>query len=409
MLMNIIKEFPILKNQENNQRLVYLDNAATTQKPNVVIDAVMDYYTNSNANPHRGVYELAAKATDIYENGRDKVAKFINSKSPNNIIFTKNTTEALNLLAYSYAGNNIDKGDEILITISEHHANLIPWQMVAKEKGAILKYIYLNDDGIYSQEEIDSKISDRTKIVSVASVSNVLGTRNPVEYLIKKAHEVGAVAIVDAAQSVAHTKTDVQALDADFLVFSGHKMYAPMGVGVLYGKSKLLNSMPPFLTGGDMIIAVHEQESSFAKAPSGFEAGTQDVGGVAGLSAAIDYINSIGLDKIEKHELKLTKYAMEKFKQLDYVKVYGNTSNIELRNGIISFNIGDIHPHDVATIMDLSGVTIRAGHHCAQPLMEFFNIHSCCRASFGVYNNEKDVDALIEAIETVRRTFDFGA
>lgn len=407
--MNVKKDFPIFDILENGENLVYLDNAATTQKPEVVINAISDYYRFSNANPHRGVYALAGVSTDIYENARKKTAGFIRAKSSENIIFTKNTTEALNLIATCYAMRELKEGDEILIGISEHHANLIPWQQVCKKTGAVLKYLYLNQEGLYSQEEIDSKITSKTKLVSMATISNVLGTYNPVEYLIKKAKSVGAVTVVDAAQSIAHTVTDVQSMNADFLVFSGHKAYAPMGLGVLYGRSELLNSMQPYQFGGDMIVSVSEQEASFAKAPNRFEAGTQNVEAAAGLSAAIDYMEKIGLDRILQYEHELIDYAMERLRELPYVTVYGNTSDISLRNGIISFNIDEVHPHDVATIMDATGVTVRAGHHCAQPLMKHLGIHSCSRMSIGVYNDRTDIDTFVSAIENVRRTLNFGA
>lgn len=406
--MNVRKDFPIFDILENGENLIYLDNAATTQKPNPVIDAISDYYRLSNANPHRGVYALAGVSTDIYENARKTVAEFIGAKSSDSIVFTKNTTESLNLIASSYAMNVLKPKDEILITISEHHANLIPWQQVAKKTGATLKYLYLNKDFIYTKEEIDSKINSNTKIVSMATISNVLGTYNPVEYLIEKAGEVKALTILDAAQSIAHMPTDIQKLKADFMVFSGHKAYAPMGIGVLYAKTELLNSMEPYQTGGDMILSVSEQEASFAKAPNRFEAGTQNVEAAAGLTAALNYISGLGIDKIMAYEHDLILYAMEKLKQIPYVQVYGNTSKPELRNGIIAFNIDEVHPHDVATIMDATGVTVRAGHHCAQPLMKHLGIHSCNRMSVGIYNDKKDIDAFVSAIENVRRTLSLG-
>lgn len=407
--MNVKKDFPIFDILENGENLVYLDNAATTQKPSVVIDAITDYYRLSNANPHRGVYALAGVSTDIYENARKRVAEFIHAESSDCIIFTKNTTEALNLIAHSYAMNTLKEGDEILIGISEHHANLIPWQQVCKKTGAVLKYLYLNEDFTYDQEEIDLKINEKTKIISMATVSNVLGTCNPVEYLIEKAHQTGAIAIVDAAQSIAHLPTDVQRLNPDFLVFSGHKAYAPMGIGVLYGKESLLNEMIPYQVGGDMILSVYEQEATFAKAPNRFEAGTQNVEAAAGLTAALNYIDKLGLENIMNHEHELISYAMERMKEAGYLSVYGNITKPELRNGIISFNIDEVHPHDVATIMDATGVTVRAGHHCAQPLMKHLGIHSCSRMSVGIYNDKTDIDAFISAIENVRRTLGLGA
>ncbi len=406
-MIDVRKDFPILNIKENGKRLVYLDNGATTQKPLSVIDAISDYYKNSNANPHRGVYELAARATDCYENARIKVAKFINAKKAESVVFTKNTTEALNLIAYSYGLHNLKENDEILISVSEHHANLVPWQQVAKATGAKLRYLYFNNDGIYTEEEIASKINEHTKIVSMATISNVLGTKNPVEFLIDKAHKVGAVAIVDAAQSVAHDKTDVQKLNPDFLVFSGHKMYAPMGIGVLYGKVELLDKMEPFMTGGDMILSVHEQSASFAKAPNRFEAGTQNVEAAVGLNSAIDYIDKIGISNIIEHEKHLTEYALKKLKEIPFVKIYGST-DLSIKTGLFSFNIDEVHPHDVATIMDSDGVTVRAGHHCAQPLMEYLKIHSCSRASFALYTSTDDIDMFIKALYNVRRSLNLG-
>ncbi len=406
-MIDVRKDFPILSIKENGKGLVYLDNGATTQKPVSVINAVSNYYQNSNANPHRGVYELAARATDCYENARVKVAKFINAKKAESVVFTKNTTEALNLIAYSYGLHNLKENDEILISVSEHHANLVPWQQVAKATGAKLRYLYFNADGVYTEEEILSKINEKTRIVSMASISNVLGTKNPVEFLIKKAHEVGAIAIVDAAQSVAHDTTDVQALDSDFLVFSGHKMYAPMGIGVLYGKLELLDKMEPFMTGGDMIVSVHEQSANFAKAPNRFEAGTQNVAAAVGLEAAIDYIDKIGIINIIEHEHYLTKYTLDRLQEIPFVSIYGS-KDLSIKTGIFSFNIDEIHPHDVATIMDADGVTVRAGHHCAQPLMEYLKIHSCSRASFAVYTSAADIDMFISAIYNVRRSLGLG-
>lgn len=406
-MIDVRKDFPILNIKENGKRLVYLDNGATTQKPLSVIDAISDYYKNSNANPHRGVYELAARATDCYENARIKVAKFINAKKAESVVFTKNTTEALNLIAYSYGLHNLKENDEILISVSEHHANLVPWQQVAKATGAKLRYLYFNNDAIYTEEEIASKINEHTKIVSMATISNVLGTKNPVEFLIDKAHKVGAVAIVDAAQSVAHDKTDVQKLNPDFLVFSGHKMYAPMGIGVLYGKVELLDKMEPFMTGGDMILSVHEQSASFAKAPNRFEAGTQNVEAAVGLNSAIDYIDKIGISNIIEYENYLTEYALKKLQEVPFVSLYGST-DLSIKTGLFSFNIDEVHPHDVASILDADGVTVRAGHHCAGPLMEYLKIHSCSRASFALYTSTDDIDMFIKALYNVRRSLNLG-
>lgn len=386
----------------NGHRMAYLDNSATTQKPESVVRAICGYYGGCNANPHRGVYELSVKATKIYEDTRVKVQKFINAKSPAEIIFTKNATEALNLVAFSYGLNNVNSGDEILITITEHHSNLVIWQMVAKAKGAKLKYIYLNADGNLSEKDISEKITSRTKILAVTQISNVLGLKNDIKTLASKAHAVGAVIVADGAQSVPHMPVDVQDLDVDFLAFSAHKMLGPMGVGVLYGREKILENMSPFLSGGDMIEYVTEQDTTFAGLPNKFEAGTQNVGGAAGLSAAIDYINSLGFEEIERIEKELTYYAIDELKKIPYVELYGCDSARDNKIGIITFNIKDVHPHDVATILDAEGVAIRAGHHCAQPLMNYLGQNSTCRASFYFYNTIDDVNRLIDAIKKVR-------
>ncbi|MBU3204746.1 cysteine desulfurase [Clostridium algidicarnis] len=398
----IREDFPILSEEINGHQLVYLDNGATTQRPSVVINAVKNYYENSNANPHRGAHTLSIKATDIYEGTREKVRKFINAKSTSEIIFTKNSTEALNLLANSYGLNFLEKGDEILISIAEHHSNLIPWQQIAKRKSLKLKYVYVNDEGRIEKEKLEEALNENTKIVSIAHMNNSLGVINDIEYIIEKAHEVGAIAIVDGAQSVPHMGVDVQRINADFLVFSGHKMLGPMGIGVLYGKEEILEKMPPFLFGGDMIEYVSEEETSFAELPYKFEAGTQNVEGAAGLSAAIDYIEDLGFDFIKSVEEDLTMYALQELKKIPYIDIYGplDTTN---RGGIISFNVKDVHPHDVATILDSYGVAIRAGHHCAQPFMKYMNLNSTCRISFYFYNTREEVDIFIEAIKSVRK------
>lgn len=387
----------------NGKPIVYLDNGATTQKPESVVKSICGYYGGCNANPHRGAYELSVQATDIYESARVKTAKFINANSPSEIIFTKNATESLNLVAYSYGLSHVGEDDEIVITISEHHSNLVPWQQVAKASGATLKYIYLDEDCNLSEEDIENKITERTKIVAVTQVSNVLGLVNDVKKVADKAHSVGAVVVVDASQSVPHMKVDVQSIEADFLAFSGHKMLAPMGIGVLYGREKLLEDMPPFLTGGDMIEYVEEQTTTFAELPSKFEAGTQNVGGAAGLSAAIDYIEKVGFDKIEKIERELVDYAIPKLRELPYIELYSCDSKKDNKTGIITFNVKEVHPHDVSTILDLEGVAIRAGHHCAQPLHKYLGLNATCRASFYLYNSTQDVDRLIEGLSKVRK------
>jgi cysteine desulfurase/selenocysteine lyase len=403
-----IKDFPILQKPMNGKSLVYLDNGATTQKPLAVIQAVDDYYTTFNANPHRGAYDLSVKATEIYEGARETVQKFIGAANSYEVIFTKNATESLNLLAYSYGMNFIEAGDEIVISIAEHHSNLVPWQQVAKAKGATLKYIYLDSVGRITQQEIAAKITDKTKIVAVTQVSNVLGIINPIADIVKKAHSVGAIVIVDGAQSVPHFKVDVQALDIDFLVFSGHKMLSPMGIGVLYGKEALLDKMPPFLCGGDMIDYVWEQETAFAPLPAKFEAGTQNVGGAAGLAAAIEYIGKIGFDKIEAIEADLIQYAIPKLKALPYITLYGS-DDLSVKTGVIAFNVADIHPHDVSTILDADGVAIRAGHHCAHPLMQYLGVNATCRASLYFYNTREDIDKLIDSLSRVRGVLGYGS
>lgn len=400
MNKNFFNDFPILRGEMNGHPLAYLDNGATTQKPESVVCSICGYYGGCNANPHRGVYELSVKATKVYEDARRKVADFLNAKSPREIIFTKNATESLNLVAYSYGLTNLHADDEILITIAEHHSNLVPWQMVARATGATLNYIYLAADGNLSAEDIAKKITQRTKILAVTQISNVLGLVNDVKNLAARAHEVGAVVVVDGAQSVPHIPVDVQDLDADFLAFSGHKMLSPMGVGVLYGKQKILDAMPPFLRGGDMIEYVEEQTTTFAELPQKFEAGTQNVGGAAGLAAAIDYLRGVGFDEIARIERELTTFAIAELKKLPYVELYG--CDAENKIGIVTFNIRDVHPHDVATILDAQGVAIRAGHHCAQPLMKFLGQNATCRASFYFYNTRRDVERLIEAIQQVR-------
>ena len=399
---NFLTDFPILNLKMNGHRMTYLDNSATTQKPESVVRAICGYYGGCNANPHRGVYELSVKATQIYEDARKKVQHFINAKSPAEIIFTKNATESLNLVAYSYGMENVHAGDEILITISEHHSNLVTWQMVAKAKGATLNYIYLDDDGNLSEKDIATKLTTRTKILAVTQISNVLGLKNDIKTLAAKAHEVGAVVVADGAQSVPHIPVDVQDLDVDFLAFSAHKMLGPMGIGILYGREKILNAMNPFLSGGDMIEYVEEQDTTFAELPNKFEAGTQNVEGAAGLSAAIDYINELGFDEIERIEKTLTEYAIDELKKIPYVELYGCDSTRGNKIGIVTFNIKDVHPHDVATILDSEGVAIRAGHHCAQPLMKYLGQNSTCRASFYFYNTLEDVERLVDAIKKVR-------
>ena len=396
----IIKDFPILQNRQ----IAYLDSGATTQKPVQVINAIDKFYENNNANPHRGAYSLSIEATEEYENTRTKIAKFINAKHREEIIFSKNATESLNLIAYSYGLDNLEKDDEIVLSIMEHHSNLVPWQAVSKKTGAKLNYMYINEEFELSDEEIESKITDKTKIVGITHVSNVLGTINNIEKIIKYAHKKGAIVVVDASQSIPHMKIDVQKIDADFLVFSGHKMLAPLGIGVLYGKKELLNKMNPFIMGGDMIEYVYEQDTTFAPLPNKFEAGTQNVEGVIGLGAAIDYIENIGYDKIAEIEEEVVEYAREKLLELDFITLY-MTPNKEKHQAVISFNINGVHPHDVASILDSCGVCVRSGNHCAQPLMRFLGIDSTCRASFYFYNTKSDVDKLVEALKKAFEMF----
>ena len=390
----IKKDFPLLE----NENITYLDSGATTQKPIQVIKAVEEFYQKYNANPHRGAYSLSVEATEQYENTRTKIAKFINAKHREEIIFSKNATESLNLIAYSYGLDNLKKDDEVIISIMEHHSNLVPWQKMTKQTGSKLNYMYINENYEITDEEIESKITDKTKIVGITHVSNVLGTINNVKKIIKYAHKKGAVIIVDASQSIPHMKIDVQDLDADFLVFSGHKMLAPLGIGVLYGKREILNKMTPFLMGGDMIEYVYEQETTFAPLPNKFEAGTQNVEGVIGLGAAIDYIENLGYNKIQEIEHEVISYARQELSKLDYLTLY-TTPNEENHSSVISFNINGVHPHDVASILDSEGVCVRSGNHCAQPLMRFLGIDSTCRASFYIYNTKDDVDKLVKALD----------
>ena len=390
---NIKKDFPLLE----NRNIAYLDSGATTQKPIQVINAIEEFYKKNNANPHRGAYTLSIEATEVYESTRQKIAKFINAKHPEEIIFSKNATESLNLIAYSYGMDNLKKDDEVVISIMEHHSNLVPWQKITKATESKLNYMYINEKFELSDEEIETKITDRTKIVVIAHVSNVLGTINNVKKIIKYAHKKGAVVIVDASQSIPHMKIDVQDLDADFLVFSGHKMLAPLGIGVLYGKREILNKMTPFLMGGDMIEYVYEQETTYAPLPNKFEAGTQNVEGVIGLGTAIDYIQDIGYDKMQEIENDVLAYARQELSKLDFLTLY-MTPNEKNHSSVISFNIKGVHPHDVASILDSEGVCVRSGNHCAQPLMRFLGIDSTCRASFYFYNTKEDVDRLVHAL-----------
>ncbi|MGG0787865.1 cysteine desulfurase [Peribacillus simplex] len=400
----IRKLFPILDQEVNGQPLVYLDSAATSQKPAAVIEAIEQYYRGYNSNVHRGVHTLGTKATDAYEGAREKVRKFINASSTEEIIFTRGTTTSLNTVARSYGGANIKEGDEIVISYMEHHSNIIPWQQLAKEKGAVLKYIPLQEDCTISLDDVKATITDATKIVSIMQVSNVLGVINPVKEIAKIAHEHGAVMVVDGAQSTPHLKVDVRDLDCDFFAFSGHKMVGPTGIGVLYGKKELLEKMEPIEFGGEMIDFVGLQESTWKELPWKFEGGTPIIAGAIGLGAAIDFLEEIGLDNIERHEHKLAAYAMEKMSAVEGLTIFG-PKDAEKRAGVITFNINDVHPHDVATVLDADGIAVRAGHHCAQPLMKWLDVSSTARASFYLYNTEEDIDKLVSGLVKTKEYF----
>ncbi|MDR9856958.1 MULTISPECIES: cysteine desulfurase [unclassified Paenibacillus] len=400
---NAIREqFPILKQEINGHPLVYLDSAATSQKPLAVIEALRHYYEYDNANVHRGVHTLGSRATDAYEGAREKVAKFIHAKSTKEIIFTRGTTTSLNMVASSYARSILAEGDEIVLTPMEHHSNLIPWQQVAKATGAVLKYVKLQEDGSVTLPEVEKVVSDKTKIVTMAYVSNVMGVINPVKEIAALAHRHGAVMVVDGAQSTPHMKVDVQDLDCDFYAFSGHKMCGPTGIGVLYGKQALLEAMEPVEFGGEMIDDVGLYDSSWKELPWKFEGGTPIIAGAVGLGAAIDFLESIGLDAIAAHEHDLAAYAVDRLSEIDGLKLYGPR---ERKVGLVTFNLGEVHPHDVATVLDASGIAIRAGHHCCQPLMRWLEASSTARASFYLYNTKEDVDRLISALIQTKEYF----
>lgn len=399
---SIREQFPILHQEINGHPLVYLDSAATSQKPHAVIEAVKHYYEYENSNVHRGVHTLGSRATDAYEGAREKVAKFINARRTQEIIFTRGTTTALNLVASSYARANCKEGDEIVITQMEHHSNLIPWQQVAKETGATLKYIPLQPDGHIELADVEKTITNNTKIVAIAYVSNVMGLIHPVKQIAEIAHRNGAVIVVDGAQSTPHMKVDVQELDCDFYALSGHKMCGPTGIGALYGKKALLESMEPIEFGGEMIDDVGLYESNWKELPWKFEGGTPIIAGAVGLGAAIDFLEQIGMDEIAHHESVLAAYATERLAEIDGLTIYGPAKR---HVGVVTFNLGDVHPHDVATVLDASGVAIRAGHHCCQPLMRWLEVSSTARASFYLYNNEQDVDRLVSALIQTKEYF----
>ncbi|MFK4368375.1 cysteine desulfurase/selenocysteine lyase [Bacillus sp. RC55] len=397
----IRKQFPILDQKVNGKQLVYFDSAATSQKPIQVIETLERYYKEYNSNVHRGVHTLGTKATDAYEGAREKVRKFINAKSMEEIIFTRGTTTALNTVAASYGLDNVKEGDEIVISYMEHHSNIIPWQQIAKKTGATLKYLPLQLDGTISLEDVRQTVTPNTKIVSIMHVSNVLGTINPVKEIGAIAHENGAIMIVDGAQSAPHMKVDVQDLNCDFYALSAHKMCGPTGVGVLYGKKELLNNMEPIEFGGEMIDFVDLQESTWKELPWKFEAGTPIIGNAIGLGAAIDFLEEIGLHNIEKHEHELAQYALERLSEVDGVTIYGPKH----RAGLVTFNIEDVHPHDVATVLDVEGIAVRAGHHCAQPLMKWLKASSTARASFYLYNTKEEIDTFVESLIKTKEYF----
>ena len=397
--MEIKKEFPIFRNGDVH----YLDTAATSQKPQIVLDKIIEYYENFNGNPGRGSYKLVMDSTRIFEDSRKTVQEFLNAKEKEEIIFTKSTTESINLLAYSYGLEFINEGDEIVLGITNHHANIVPWQMLARRKKAKLKYIYLKENGQLDLDDLKYKMSKRTKLVAISAVANVTGVIHPIEEVTEIAHANGAYILIDAAQALLHFPIDVQKYHIDFLVFSGHKLFGPMGTGVLYGKRKLLEKIPPFIYGGDMIEYVSEQSSTFAPIPNKFEGGTQNVEGVYGLSEALKYINKLGYHTIDKIERELEMKAIFEMQNLGFVEMY-HTENVE-RVGVIAFNVIDVHSHDVAFILDYFGVGVRSGHHCAQPLMQYLDIPSCCRVSFGPYNTAEDVDKLIEGLRKVKEVF----
>ena len=398
----IRKDFPILDQIVNDEPLVYLDNAATTQKPKAVLEAVNRYYQEDNANVHRGVHTLAERATASYEAARETVRRFINASSTKEVLFTRGTTTGLNWIG-RFAEEILEEGDEVLISIMEHHSNILPWQEACRKTGAKLVYAYLKDGGL-DLEDFRKKLTDRTKFVSITHASNVLGVINPIQELAQLAHEKGAIMVVDGAQSVPHMKIDVQKLDADFFVFSGHKMAGPTGIGVLYGKEHYLNQMSPVEFGGEMIDFVYEQSATWKELPWKFEAGTPNMAGAIGLAAAIDYLDAIGMDAIEHHEQDLIAYVFPKLQAIEGLKIYGS-QDLAKRSGVISFNLGDLHPHDLATALDYEGVAVRAGHHCAQPLIQYLEVPATARASFYLYNTKEDCDKLVEALIKTKEFF----
>ena len=398
-------DFPILSREVYGKPLVYLDNAATTQKPLCVLDAMRDEYLNVNANVHRGVHYLSQQATDLHEAAREKVREFINARKIEEIVFTRGTTEAINLVASSFCESQMKAGDEVIVTEMEHHSNIVSWQLQAMKRGIKVKHIPITDDGMLCLDELESLISERTKIISVAHVSNVLGTVNPVDEIVRIAHQHGIPVLVDGAQSAPHFKVDVQAMDCDFFAFSGHKMYGPTGIGVLYGKEEWLEKLPPYQGGGEMIDKVTWEKTTFERLPFKFEAGTPDYIATHGLAKAIDYISALGFDAIQQHEQELTHYCMEQLQTIDGMTIYGSQNSMGLKDAVVSFNVGDIHHLDMGTLLDRLGIAVRTGHHCAQPLMERLHIAGTVRASFALYNTKAEVDVLVAGIRRVAQMF----
>lgn len=399
----IRSDFPIFSRKVNGKPLIYLDNAATSQKPRRVIDGLKSYYENNNSNIHRGVHTLSYESTVMYEDAHKKVAGFIGASDWKEIVFTRNATESLNLIAYSWGLHNLDKGDEVLISIMEHHSNIVPWQMLCQARGIVLKFIDVDEKGNLDLESFERLLTDKTKIVSIIHVSNVLGVVNPINYISKKARERGAILIIDAAQSVPHINLNVKELDCDFLVASGHKMLGPTGIGFLYGKKALLESMEPFLFGGDMISTVTKEKSTWNELPWKYEAGTPNIAGGIGLGLAIDYLENIGLEQIEEHESELLDYTLNNLKQLPWLEIY--TPLEGQRVGVVSFNVKGVHPHDVAGVMDEDGIAVRSGHHCTQPLMNRLNIEYALRASFYLYNTKEEIDQFLISLKRAYKIF----
>ena len=398
----IKRDFPTLNQKINGKKLIYLDNAATTQKPKIVLEAVDNYYKENNANIHRGVHTLSQNATELYENARKKIAKFINSENEKEIIFVRGATEAINLVSNSYVRPLLKSGDQIIISQMEHHANIVPWQIICDEKNAELKILPMNQNGELIINELENMINEKTRFLAINHVSNSLGTINPIEDMVKIAHKHNIKILVDGAQAVQHIPIDMKNIDADFYCFSGHKIYAPTGIGVLYGKKNLLDKMPPYQGGGDMIKSVTFEKTIYNDVPNKFEAGTPNISGAIGLGAAIDYILEIGIENIAKHEAELLDYASQRIKEIDGVEIIGNA---KYKASVLSFIMKNIHPHDIGTIMDSNGVAIRAGNHCTQPVMDFYSIPATARASFAIYNNKKDVDKLISSVRKTMEVF----